>query len=130
MAAAAAQPIMVALAQKEAPGMQTDGSPVVGNFGAGQTLEQPFQIQPGKCYSVIGLGLLGVTEVDVSIVMDQPPLPAIALASDSTTGPQAVLGGGGNCWRNPNPLPVAGNGKIVVKVSGGQGIVMAQLYSK
>jgi hypothetical protein len=128
LAAAAAQPLMVALAQREAPGMQTDGSPIVGNFGTGQTLEQPFQIQAGKCYSVIGLGLMGVTEVDVAIQLDQPPLPPTPLAQDQTTGPQAVLGGGGNCWRNPTPI--GGNGKVVVKVSGGQGIVLAQLYSK
>jgi hypothetical protein len=126
-AAAAAQPILTAIAAKETAGMQPDGAAFAGQFSEGQTLEQPFQIQPGRCYTVVGVGI-GITELDVQIVLHQPPLPAYTAAQDQASGPQAILGGGGNCFKNP--LPVGGPAKVVVKATGGNGIAMAQLYSK
>lgn len=126
-AAAVAQPILTGLAQKEVAGMQPDGPSFAGQFQQGQTLEQAFQIQPGKCYSVVGVGV-GITELDVQIVLHQPPLPPYVAAQDQGTGPQAVLGGGGQCFKNP--LPVGGPAKVVMKATGGSGIAMAQVYSK
>jgi hypothetical protein len=126
-AAAVAQPILTGLAGQEVQGMQPDGSSFAGQFQQGQTLEQPFQIQPGKCYSVIGVGV-GITELDVQIVLHQPPLPPYIAAQDQGTGPQAVLGGRGNCFKNP--LPVGGPAKVVMTATGGAGIAMAQVYSK
>src|SRR5262245_12999463 len=91
-AAAAAQPILTGLAQKEVAGMQPDGAAFAGQFQEGQTLEQPFNIQPGRCYSVVGVGV-GITELDVQIVLHSPPLPPYVAAQDNGSGPQAVLGG-------------------------------------
>jgi len=108
-------------------GMQPDGPSFAGQFQQGQTLEQAFQIQPGKCYSVIGVGV-GITELDVQIVLHQPPLPPYVAAQDQGTGPQAVLGGKGQCFKNP--LPVGGPAKVVMTATGGAGIGMAQVYSK
>jgi hypothetical protein len=126
-AAAMAQPILQGLAQKDAPGMQPDGGSFAGQFQQGQVLEQPFQLQPGRCYTVIGVGI-GITELDIQIVMHQPPLPPAPLAQDNTTGPQAVLGGGGQCFKNP--LPIGGPAKVVMTATGGSGLAMAQIFSK
>jgi hypothetical protein len=48
--AAAATPVMQGIASQEAPGMQPDGGAFAGQFSQGQVLEQPFNIQAGKCY--------------------------------------------------------------------------------
>ena len=122
-----ATPMLQGLAQRETQGMRPDGPAFAGNFQVGQTLEQPFQIQPGRCYAVVGVGI-GITELDISIVLHQPPLPPYVAAQDQGTGPQAVLGGSRNCFKNP--LPVGGPAKVVVKSTGGQGMAMAQIFSR
>jgi hypothetical protein len=126
-AAAVAGPMLQGLAQNEMRGMQPDGGAFAGQFQQGQTLEQPFQLQPGRCYGVVGVGI-GITELDVQIVMHQPPLPPATLAQDQGTGPQAVLGGNGQCFKNP--LPVGGPAKVVMTATGGSGLAMAQIFSK
>jgi hypothetical protein len=126
-AAAVASPILKGTAMQETAGMQEDGAAFAGQFQQGQVLEQPIQIQPGRCYTVVAVGI-GITELDVELVLHQPPMPEYVAATDSTTGPQAVLGGGGNCFKNP--LPVGGPGKIRMRATGGNGIAMAQAYSK
>lgn len=127
MAAAAAQPALNAIAAKEAAGMQADGPAIAGSFQQGQTLEQAFTLRANKCYAAVGVGL-NITELDIQIVTNQPPLPAVPLAQDSTTGAQAILGGGGNCFRNPTPLDAPA--KMIVTARGGSGIGLAQLYSR
>src|SRR5690606_4985854 len=99
-AAAAATPLLQGAAQNEMRGMQPDGAAFAGQFQQGQTLGQPFQLQPGRCYGVVGIGI-GITELDVAIVLHQPPLPPYTAAQDQGSGPQAILGGGGNCFKNP-----------------------------
>lgn len=126
--AAAATPIMQGMAMTETPGMQPDGGAFAGQFSQGQILEQPFNIQPGKCYSVVAVGI-GITELDVMIqVQPVPAFPAQTLAQDNMSGAQAVLGGKGNCFKNP--LPVGGPAKVVMKATGGSGMAIGQLYSK
>ena len=129
IAAAAATPMMQGLAMQEAPGMAQDGGPFAGQFQEGQVLEQQVNIAPGKCYTVIGLGL-GVQELDVQLMLvTAPGVPPILLAQDSTTGPQAILGGKqGGCFRNPTPI--AGTGKVVMKAVKGTGLAVAQVFSK
>ena len=100
---------------------------MAASFQQGQIHEQPFQLQPGKCYSAVGVGI-GLTELDIAIVISQPPAPEYVAAQDQTTGPQAVLGGRNNCFRNP--LPVGAAAKVRITATAGSGIVMAQLYSK
>jgi len=128
-AAAAATPVLTAMAANETRGMSPEGGAFAGQFQQGQTLEQPFNIEPGKCYTVVGVGL-GITELDIQIVM-QPPIPGappVPLAQDNQTGPNATLGGGGNCFKNA--LPIGGPGKVIVKATGGSGIALAQIYKK
>ena len=102
-----------------------EGSPQ----GEGQTLEQPINIQPGKCYSVIGASV-GVQELDIAIVAQSAPkLPPVVLAQDHTSGPTATLGGkAAGCWKNPTPL--GGPGKVVLKATRGAGIAGAQVFVK
>jgi hypothetical protein len=125
--AAAATPVMAGIAAAEAQGMQAEGGPFAGQFQAGQTLEQPFNLQAGKCYAVVGVGL-GITELDIQIVAHQPPLPAVNLAQDSSTGSNATLGGKGQCFKNP--LPLGGPAKVILKATAGSGIGVAQIYVK
>ena len=125
--AAAAQPLLTAMAAQQAPGMQADGSAFAGNFQPGQTLEQPITLAAGKCYAVIGVGV-GITQLDIQLATNQPPVPAITLAQATSSGGQAVLGGAKNCYKNALPVPVPA--KVVLKATAGQGIAMAQLYSR
>lgn len=121
--AAPAQPAMAHLAEEKTRGMNPEGQVLAGNFQQGQILEQDFTIQPGKCYAAVGVGLMGVTELDIIIQVQGQ-----AVAQDQETGPQATVGGNPNCYRNPAPMGVPA--KLVLKVSAGQGMAAAQLYSK
>ncbi|WP_437552834.1 MULTISPECIES: hypothetical protein [unclassified Sorangium] len=126
-AVSAATPILTAMAASEVQGMQPEGGAFAGQFQDGQTLEQPFNIQPGKCYSVIGVGL-GVQELNLQIVAQPAPmLPPVVLSQDNTTGPNATLGGKGSCFKNP--LPVGGPAKAIMTVKG-SGLAVAQIYVK
>jgi hypothetical protein len=129
LAAAAATPVMQGLAAQEAPGMQPDGGPFAGQFQEGQTLEQPINISPGKCYTIVGVGI-GIQELDIQLLTQPVPnAPPIPLAQDNTTGAQATLGGKANgCWKNPTPLGAPG--KVVLRATKGAGIAMAQVYVK
>ena len=126
-AAAVAAPLLQGLAGQHTSGMRPDGEAFAGQFQQSQTLEQPFQLQPGRCYTVVGVGV-GITELDLQIVLHQPPLPPYEAARDQGTGPQAVLGASGQCFKNP--LPIGGPAKVVMTATGGSGIAMAQIYSK
>jgi hypothetical protein len=129
MAAAPATPIITTVAGEEVKGMKAEGGAFAGNFTEGQTLEQPITLEPGKCYAVVGVSLPGVTELDIKIVAQPvPQLPPAVLAQDSATGPTAVVGGKGNCFKNALPVPVPG--KVILTVSKGAGISGAQIYVK
>jgi hypothetical protein len=129
-AAAALQPILIGLAQSDAAGMAPDGQSFAGNFPEGSILEHPIQIQPNKCYTIVG-GAVGITQLDISLVLQLvPALPATPLANTtSPPGPTAVVGGKSvGCWKNPTPL--AGPGKIIVRALKGTGIAAVQVFSK
>ena len=91
-------------------------------------LEQPINIQSGKCYSVVGVGM-GVTQVDIQLVMQPGPMmPPVVMAQSPTRGVNAVLGGKlSGCFKNP--MPVGGPGKVVLHAQGA-GLVGAQVYIK
>ncbi len=120
-------PLML-FAQQQAPGMQREGNVAAANFSEGQTMEEPVNLQPGKCYTVLAVGA-GVGEVDIALQLTTP-MPGMnpALAQDSGSGQQAALGGGGNCYKWP--WPMAGQAKYVIKATRGAGIVAGQLYVK
>ncbi|MBK8259462.1 MAG: hypothetical protein IPK82_43250 [Polyangiaceae bacterium] len=127
LASAATGPLFL-LSQTEAPGMQKEGPVVAGNFQQGQSLEQQIQLSPGKCYTVLAVGV-GISEMDVSLVL-ATPLPGMSpvLAQDSSTGATASLGGKGNCYKWSAPL--ATPAKFVMVARAGQGIAAGQLYVK
>ena len=126
---AAAQPILNQLAVTEAPGATPLGSAAVGMFQPGQQLETLVTMQPGKCYSVLAVGLPGVTEVNVQLVA-ATPIPGLSpvLAQDQTSGAQAVLGKSPNCYKWA--LPLAGSVKVITSVAAGQGVTAIQVYEK
>lgn len=130
IAAAMATPILTGIAQGEVQGMQPEGGAFAGQFTEGQILEQPINLNPGKCYSVVGVGLPGVVELDVQIALQPlPTLPPTVVAQDNQTGAQAILGGkASGCFKNPTPI--AAPGKVILKVVKGQGIAGAQVYVK
>jgi hypothetical protein len=124
--AAAAQALVTQLAAQQAPaGAKPLGSLVAGNFSQGSSLETQVQLQPGKCYTVVGAGLPNVTELNLQFVAVMPP---IVLAQDNSTGPQAVLGPKPNCFKQALPVPTPA--KLVITVSGGSGIAGAQIFEK
>lgn len=127
LAALATGPLTI-FANTEAPGMAKEGPTVAGNFQTGQTLEQTFTFQPGKCYTVLAVGA-GVSEIDIEMQY-VTPIPGLnpSIGKDSQKGSQASIGGKGNCLK---PLsPIATNAKFIVRATSGAGVAAAQLYSK
>lgn len=123
----AVAPILQGTAEKETAGMSADGPATVASFMQGQIYEQEFTIQPGRCYTVVGVGM-GVSELDIAVLINQPPAPETPIAQDDRTGPHSVVGGAGNCHRTASPIPVPV--KIRSTATVGSGIVMVQVYSK
>jgi hypothetical protein len=114
------------LAQQYAPpGARAVGSAIAGNMSAGQCMEQQVQLQPGKCYTVIGTAISG-GEVDVELTPPLAGLPAVAV--DQKTGPVAVLGEKPNCFKWAAPL--AAPMRMVLKMPSGGGMAGAQLFEK
>jgi hypothetical protein len=112
------------------PGAKPIGAAIAGNFTQGQSLESTVQMNPGKCYTVVGIGVPTIQNLDIQLVpaIGLPGLPAAVMAADSTTGPQAIVGQQPNCFKWA--LPMGGTMKVVMTVSAGQGIAAAQVYEK
>lgn len=130
-AAQAATSLLPALAGAKAmPGAKAVGSPIAASFQQGQCVEVTVNMNPGKCYSVVGSGLPPVQNLDLSLVAAAtlPGLPQVVAASDSSVGPTSVLGEAPNCFKWA--LPVAGTMKLIVRVSSGQGLAAAQVFEK
>jgi len=129
-AAAAVQPILTGLVKDNVQaGAKPVGDALVGNFTQGQTLDVPIQLQPNKCYTVIGIGLPPVQNLDIQLApfVAMPGLPAMVLAADQTVGPQAVIGEKATCYRSG---PIAVPMKVIVTVSQGSGVAAVQVYEK
>jgi hypothetical protein len=125
--AGAAGSILDKVAGNLAAGMSRDGSPMAATFQPGQTMEQAVQLQTGRCYTVVAAGP-NVQAWDFSLVLATNPLPVTAvLAHETASGTTASLGGNGNCMRW-NFLPAQAH--VVVKVTQGSGVAVAQLYGK
>lgn len=120
-------PVLKGTAEKETSGMTAEGQSVVASFMQGQHHDMDFQLQPGRCYTVVGVGM-GVHELDIQVVVNQPPAPESVLAQDDRTGPHSVVGGSGRCHQTTSPIPLPV--KIRTTATTGSGIVMVQVYSK
>ena len=106
------------------------GTLIAGQFQAGQVLERTVQMQPGRCYTVVGTGLPPVEDLDLQLVAKLPVagMASPVLAEDKTESANAVLGEKPNCfkWALPAAAPV----RLLLKVERGQGVAAAQLYEK
>jgi hypothetical protein len=112
------------------PGARPLGPALAGQFEAGQALERSVQLQPGKCYTVVGVGAPSVQNLDIWLV---PPsivagVASPILAQDQTQGQTAVLGPAPNCfhWAAPLAAPM----RVVMAVTAGAGLAGAQIYEK
>ncbi|HEY3256343.1 MAG TPA: hypothetical protein VGJ91_20430 [Polyangiaceae bacterium] len=127
---AAVTPMLTQLAASQTvAGSKALGSPLVGNVGGAQVLEQQITLQPNKCYSVVAVGMPPISELNVQLLaVTIIPGMAPVLATDQDAGPSATLGKKPNCykWALPLPTPV----KVVVSAAGGQGVAGAQVFEK
>jgi hypothetical protein len=123
-------PLLTPLIQQYAPGGKPVGSAIAGNFQQGQTLEGQVQMNPGKCYTIIGVAAPTVQNLDIELVpvMPIPGLASPVMAADQTQGPTAVVGAAPNCFKWA--LQIGAPMKVVVRVSAGQGMAGAQVYEK
>jgi len=129
-AQAATQLIAPLGAQHAAAGAKPVGSAIAGNFQQGQTLEAQVQMNPGKCYTVVGVGLPPVTNLDIALVpaLPIPGLPAATMAADNTVASTAIVGDKPNCFKWA--FPMSGMMKVVMTVSQGSGVAAAQVFEK
>jgi hypothetical protein len=129
-AAQAATQLITPLGAQHAPGAKAVGSAIAGNFQQGQSLEAQVQMNPGKCYTVVGVGLPPVTNLDISLVpaLPIPGLPAATMAADNTVGSTAIVGDKPNCFKWA--FPMSGMMKVVMTVSQGSGVAAAQVFEK
>lgn len=127
---AAVTPMLSQLAATQTvAGSKALGAALVGNIGGTQTLEQQIVLQPNKCYSVVGVGMPPISELNVQIVaLTIIPGMAPVLATDQDTGASATLGKKPNCYKWALPLPASV--KVVVSSAGGQGVAAAQVFEK
>jgi hypothetical protein len=127
-AASAATQLMGPIAQQSAPGAKPIGSAIAGQFQQGQSLEGQVQMQANKCYTVVGVGLPPVQNLDIQLAPFVPiaGLPAAVVAQDQTVGPQAIIGEKATCYRSMLPMPM----KVIVTVSQGSGVAAVQVYEK
>jgi hypothetical protein len=123
-----AQPVLMGLAQQEAPHMKPEGSVFGGQFQEGQTVEQAINVQPGKCYTVIATGNVPVIDVQV-LAQPLPMVPPVTAAQSQSQGSTAIVGGKqAGCIKNF--LPMGGPAKIILKATRGAGYAAAQVYVK
>ncbi len=117
-------------ASAAAPGAKAVGAAIAGQFTQGQSLEQTVQMNPGKCYTVVGVGVPSIQNLDIVLVpsIGLPGLPAAVMASDNTVGSNAIVGQHPNCFKWA--LPVGATMKVVMTVSQGQGMAAAQVFEK
>lgn len=127
---AAVTQLLTPLATQSAPGAKPVGTAFGGNFQQGQVIESQVQMNPGKCYTVVGAAMPTVQNLDIELVplMPVPGLASPIMAADQSQGPTAVVGAAPNCFKWA--LPVSGPMKVVMRVSAGQGMAGAQVYEK
>ena len=113
-----------------APGAKAVGAAIAGNFTQGQSLDQTVQMNPGKCYTIVGVGVPTIQNLDIQLVpsISIPGLPAAVVAADNSQGATAIVGQQPNCYKWA--LPMGGTMKVVVTVSAGQGMAAAQVFEK
>ncbi|HEX9296509.1 MAG TPA: hypothetical protein VF881_11760 [Polyangiaceae bacterium] len=115
------------LAQQQAPGMKPDGPIIRTTLAPGAHGEGTVTLRPGKCYTVVAFGNIGVQLLAIRLVTP-PPLPPQPLFEGTTSGPTATIGAKEQCIRSPSPT--ATSLKLDIEMKQGQGQVGVQAYSK
>jgi hypothetical protein len=121
-------PAIQMLASSEAPGMSAEGQAFAGQFTEGQSLEQAITIQAGKCYTVVAASAGTIQQLDIQLLLQQAPLPAMILAQGTGSNTATLGGKSSGCFRNS--LPVGGPGKVVIKATRGAGLAGGQIFIK
>ena len=121
---------IASIAQTQASGMTKQGETMGATLQEGQTLEQAVTLQPGKCYTVVALGMPNIQDLRVVL---EPVVPAgipnvMTLSQSMTSGSQLTMAPTPNCYTLLSPLAV--QAKIIVTARAGSGPVGAQLYMK
>jgi hypothetical protein len=112
-------------AAKYASGMSPEGDMAKANLAEGGHVGFVFQMDPTKCYTIVGYGV-GTTDLDLNLLA--PPFYNLLTAQDGMAGPTAVIGAA------PKPMcpiaPIAVPYKIDIYAKKGGGPVGAQVYSR
>ena len=115
------------VAGQQAPGMKPDAPATKMTLGPGAHGEASVTLRPGKCYTIVAFGNLGVQKVAIRL-LPPPPAPPQPLFEGVTSGPTATIGAKDQCIRSPGPA--ATPLKLDVEMKQGQGQVGVQAYSK
>lgn len=115
-------------AAQNAPGMQPVGSLLRLNLQQGQTSEGQVQLQPGKCYTLVGASMPGVIETSIKVTMPAPLQQQVLGQNDAGPNPMPVVWGGANCYTSPAPLPMPV--RLEVTMVQGAGQIGIQPYAK
>ncbi|NUP11049.1 MAG: hypothetical protein HOW73_33810 [Polyangiaceae bacterium] len=106
------------------------GSIHAAAFKQGDTLVLELPIEPGRCLSVVAVSDT-IKELDLELALSPQaamPMPPALLAKDTTTGPAAKLGGGGNCFKSP--LPFVMPATVTMRATQGSGSAALQILVK
>ena len=125
-AASALEPTINLLAKAHAPGAKPLGPLAVASFAGGDTLEVVVSVQPGKCYTAIGIGAPTITELDV--VFHSQADARVVLAIDGQSGSQAIVGRAPACYRWA--LPVTSTVAIDMTAAPGNGLAALQVFER
>jgi hypothetical protein len=120
-----------AYAQQNLAGMQPLTDVIAGQFKTNQYLEQTFQMTAGKCYGAAAVAAPGgIGEMNIQFVALQPipGIPNPELARDQTTGANANIGSGGNCFKWQAPFGI--NVKVIYTATSGEGIAAGRVFVK
>ncbi|MBN2192667.1 MAG: hypothetical protein JW751_07600 [Polyangiaceae bacterium] len=127
-AATVAQPLITAMSSASVPpGAKPLGAVIAANCPAGGRITKPIQMQPGKCYTVVGAGV-GITELNMELRTIPVAGVAPVVSQDQETGSQAVIGKHPNCYKWA--WPMGGTMNIDIIAAAGSGVVGAQVYEK
>ena len=129
--AGAADPISLGIqhnASQNAPGMTPVGSMVRLTLQQGQTSEGQFQLEPGKCYTLVAASMPGVFETEIKVTMPAPLNTQVLGQNAAGPNPMPVVWGGGQCYTSPAPMamPV----RLEVTMKSGAGTIGIQPYAK
>ncbi len=105
--------------------------PFAAQFVEGQVLVQEMQLEKGRCYTVVAVGLPPVREVNLYLYgAEQQLLSDLSeegrLAADENKGAQAVLGAREKCF-SPEQTGVY---QLVLQVEQGQGVAAGQAFTR